>query len=100
MEELQLGTVISFNKKRGFGQVKPDNSEFGDKIFCYWKSIKTTAEWPTLIDGMRVAFSVEEDGKGGYKTAEVYAENGKEIVEGVQITLHEKGKKYKGSCKS
>jgi len=49
---------------------------------------------------MRVAFSVEEDGKGGWKTAEVYAENGKEIVEGVQITLLEKGKKYKGSCKN
>jgi len=45
MDDLQLGTVISFNKKRGFGQLEPDDkSDFGDKIFCHWKTIKTTAE--------------------------------------------------------
>jgi len=49
---------------------------------------------------MRVAFTVEEDGRGTWKTAEVYAENGKEIIEGEEITLLEKGKKYQGSCKS
>jgi len=103
MEALFLGTVSSFKKQRGFGHIEPDDkSKFGDKIFCHWKSIQTSDKWPTLIDGMRVAFKAEREGRNSsqWKTTEVYAENGEELTAQEPLPLLQKGKKYKGSCKS
>jgi len=101
MEELFLGTVASFKKQRGFGYVTPDDqSMLGDKVFCHWKSIKTSDKWPHLTDGMRVAFQAEQDDKKGWKTTEVYTEEGEEVTMDEPIVLLKKGKKYKGICKS
>jgi len=110
MEELYLGTVINFKKQRGFGHIEPDDkSEFGKKVYCHWKTIKTEAKWPTLVNGMRVAFSAVEgkSKEATWKTTEVYDENGDEIIidEGAKkvkakdVILND-GKKYRGSCKS
>lgn len=102
MDVLFLGTVISFKKQRGFGHIKPDDKKFGDKVFCHWTSIKTSEKWPTLKDGMRVAFQAERDGMNSnqWKTTEVYSESGEELTAADQVELIEKGKKFKGSCKS
>jgi len=102
MDVLFLGTVISFKKQRGFGHIKPDDKKFGDKIFCHWTSIKTSEKWPTLKDGMRVAFQAERDGMNSnqWRTTEVYGEDGEELTAKDHVTLFEKGKKFKGSCKS
>jgi len=105
MEELFLGTVINFKKQRGFGYIEPDNkSEFGGKVFCHWKTIKTTAKWPTLEEGLRVAFLAEEaeSKDASWKTTEVYDENGDEFNAdgGEKEVLIQDGKKFRGSCKS
>jgi len=103
MEELCLGTVKSFNKQRGFGHIEPDDtSDFGDKVSCHWKSIKSSDKWPTLVKGMRVAFRAEEDKKKAncWKTTEVYSEEGDEIKLDEEVTLLNKGKLYKGVCKT
>jgi len=103
MEALFLGTVSSFKKQRGFGHIEPDDkSKFGDKIFCHWKTIKTSDKWPTLTEGMRVSFQAERDGRNSdqWKTTEVSAANGEELTAQEPLVLLEKGKKYKGSCKS
>jgi len=103
MDALFLGTVSSFKEKRGFGHIEPDDkSKFGDKIFCHWKSIQTSDKWPTLLDGMRVAFKAEREQRNSnqWKTTEVYAENGEEVTTQEPLPLIEEGKKYKGWCKS
>jgi len=102
-EKLFLGTVIDFKKQRGFGNIEPDNKkDFGEKVFCHWKSIKTSDKWPALNEGMRVAFLAERDTKkpGAWKTTEVYTEKGKEINLDKELVLLNNGKKYKGVCKS
>jgi len=103
MEDLFLGTVESFNKQRGVGQIKPDDkSNFGNKVSCHWKSIKSSDKWPTLVKGMRVAFLAEEDKKKAncWKTTEVYSDDGNEIKIEEKVSLLNKGKLYKGACKS
>jgi len=103
MEELFLGTVISYSKQRGFGYIEPDDtSDFGKKISCHWKSIKSSDKWPTLVKGMRVAFSAEEGKKKTdcWKTTEVYTEEGDEVNLEEDVILLNNGKKYKGVCKS
>jgi len=98
-----LGTVITFKKQKGFGHIEPDNkSKFGDKIFCHWKTIETSEKWPTLIDGMRVAFKAERDprNKGQWKTKEVYAEDGEEVrTEGGKKAMKNNGKKSQGQIR-
>jgi len=102
MKGLHLGTVISFKKQRGFGYIKPDKSHLGDKVSCHWKSIKSKEKWPTLAEGMRVAFKAAKDEKkkGGWKSTEVYTEDGKEINMKDTIILLENGEKYRGECTS
>jgi len=103
MEVLYLGTVKNFKKQRGFGFIEPDNkSMFGEKVYCHWKTIKTSDKWPTLPIGMRVAFQAEQDdGKdASWKTTEIYTEDGDEIGAAKEVALLNNGKKYKGSCKS
>jgi len=117
MEELNLGTVTNFKKQRGFGHIEPDDKTlFGGKVYCHWKTIQTSAKWPTLVAGMRVAFAAVE-GKtkeASWKTTEVYNEDGDEITldsatkdtkvtkatKSVKDVLLNGGKKYRGSCKS
>jgi len=100
MKGLFLGTVTSFKKQRGFGQIKPDNkSKFGDKISCHWKSIKSSDKWPYLVDGMRVAFKAEKKGNA-WKTTEVYSKDGKEISMKNELVLLENGEQYRGECTS
>jgi len=102
MKGLLLGTVTSFKKQRGFGYIKPDKSHLGDKVSCHWKTIKSTEKWPTLVEGMRVAFKAGKDEKkaGGWKTTEVYTEDGKEISIKDTVILLENGEKYRGECTS
>jgi len=102
MKGLLLGTVASFKKQRGFGYIKPDKSHLGDKVSCHWRTIKSTEKWPMLVEGMRVAFKAAKDEKkvGGWKTTEVYTEDGKEISIKDTVILLENGEKYRGECTS
>jgi len=97
MEALFLGTVISFKKQKGFGHIEPDDKKkFGDKVFCHWKTIQTSEKWPTLVDGMRVAFQAERDprNKDLWKTTEVYDEDGDEVTtEGGKKAANSNGQK-------
>jgi len=102
MKGLILGTVTSFKKQRGVGFIKPDKSHLGDKVSCHWKTIKSTEKWPTLVEGMRVAFKAAKDEKkqGGWKTTEVYNKDGKDISTKDTIILLENGEEYRGECTS
>jgi len=102
MKGLHLGTVTSFKKQRGFGYIKPDKSHLGEKVSCHWKTIKSTEKWPMLVEGMRVAFKAGKDEKkvGGWKTTEVYTEDGKEISMKDTVILLENGEEYRGECTS
>lgn len=103
MKDLFKGTVSNYKKQRGFGHIKPDNtSKLGNKVSCHWKTIKSSDKWPTLVNGMRVAFKVSKDEKkvGGWKTTEVYTEDGKEINMKGEIILFNNGEKYRGVCTS
>jgi len=102
MKGLLLGTVTSFKKQRGFGYIKPDKSHLGDKVSCHWKTIKSKEKWPMLVEGMRVGFKAGKDEKkvGGWKTTEVYTEDGKEISMKDTVILLENGEKYRGECTS
>ena len=55
------GTVKWFNGKKGFGFIKPDDSE--NDLFVHHSEIKTTG-YASLEEGQRVEFEVGEGQKG------------------------------------
>jgi len=101
-----------FKKQRGFGYIEPDpGANLGEKVFCHWKSIKTTDKWPTLTEGMRVSFKAQKDEKdpNRWKATEVYSETGEPLGSGEveeeeeeeeKMNFLSKGKKFKGLVKS
>jgi CspA family cold shock protein len=59
--KVSTGTVKWFNGKKGFGFIKPDDSE--DDLFVHHSEIKTTG-YASLEEGQRVEFEVGQGQKG------------------------------------
>ena len=57
----QHGVVKSFNDKRGYGFIKPD--EGGRDVFVHITVVEQ-AGWKTLAEGQRVRFDTEPDKNG------------------------------------
>mmetsp|Transcript_16984 Transcript_16984/g.30703 ORF Transcript_16984/g.30703 Transcript_16984/m.30703 type:complete len:236 (-) Transcript_16984:134-841(-) len=79
-----LGEVSVFYKFQGYGFVTLDEKNLvpGDKVFVYWKNIRTNDRFPSLVKGMRVQFSLAIEEKNGVKTASatnVTMENGASV---------------------
>lgn len=63
------GTVKFFDDKKGFGFIRPDNSD--RDIFVHFSGIAKTGNGRrTLTDKARVTFDIEE-GKNGYQASNV-----------------------------
>ncbi|CAK9101210.1 unnamed protein product [Durusdinium trenchii] len=62
------GSVIDFNKWRGFGHITMDEKGVvpGDKVFVHWKNIQTDDRFPRLQQGLQVEFGlmITNDWKG------------------------------------
>jgi cold shock CspA family protein len=54
------GNVVFFDKRRGFGFVKPVTSGVvpDDKLMVHWSAISSTDTWPYLYKGLDVEFSI------------------------------------------
>jgi len=54
------GTVIEFNKWRGFGHIALDQKGVvpGDKVFVHWNNIQTEDRFPRLQQGLQVEFGL------------------------------------------
>lgn len=62
------GSVIEFNKWRGFGHIAVDQKGVvpGDKVFVHWKNIQSDDRFPRLQQGLQVEFGlmITNDWKG------------------------------------
>jgi len=69
------GTVTTYYKFQGYGFITPDTPGTvpGDKVFVFWKSIKTEDRYPSLTKDTKVQFNLAVVEKQGVKT--VQAEN-------------------------
>jgi len=66
------GTVTTYYKFKGYGFITPDEAGTvpGDKVFAYWKNIKTEDRYPTLTKDMKVQFTLAIVEKQGVKTVQ------------------------------
>lgn len=60
--EVQKGTVVWFNDKRGYGFVTPDDG--GKDLFVHYTNIVSDAKFKTLVAGQRVSFTVGANKNG------------------------------------
>jgi len=94
------GTVIEFNKRRGFGFIKPLGADETERIFCHWQDVQTDDQWPQLANGMDVEYSVMQDDKGKPRACNVTLVGGGKIsVKGNNDKIWDKSRKFKGVVK-
>lgn len=64
------GTVIAYYKFQGYGFIEPDEKGVlpNDKVFVFWKSLKSSDRYPSLLKEMKVQFNVSAVEKQGVKT--------------------------------
>jgi len=64
------GTVDAYYKFSGYGFIVPDTAGVipNDKVFAFWRCIKTTDRYPTLMKEMKVQFTLQVVEKQGVKT--------------------------------
>jgi len=71
------GSVIEFNKWRGFGHIAMDQKGVvpGDKVFVHWKNIQTDDRFPRLQQGLSVEFGliVSQEWRGWNKVRSLKA---------------------------
>ena len=60
---MQTGTVIRFNKLKGYGFIKPDEAD--KEVFVHFSEIQTDA-YKELIEGQRVRYILAEGERGEY----------------------------------
>jgi len=61
MSNKTTGSVKWFNETKGFGFIAPDNGTAD--VFVHFRSIVSDG-FKTLAEGQKVAFNVEQGGKG------------------------------------
>lgn len=62
---MQTGTVLRFNKIKGYGFIKADNSDH--EIFVHFSQIQTEG-YKDLKEGQRVSFKIEVGDRGEFAT--------------------------------
>mmetsp|Transcript_52346 Transcript_52346/g.150867 ORF Transcript_52346/g.150867 Transcript_52346/m.150867 type:complete len:240 (+) Transcript_52346:101-820(+) len=69
------GTVITYYKFQGYGFIAPDQKGAlpGDKVFVFWKNIKSADRFPSLLKDSQVQFTVSVVERRGVQTLQ--AEN-------------------------
>jgi len=94
------GTVIEFNKRRGFGFIKPEGADETERIFCHWQDVQTDDQWPQLANDMVVEYSVKQDDKGKARAGDVTLVGGGKIsVKGNSDKIYDMSRKYTGVVK-
>ena len=62
---MQKGTVLRFNKIKGYGFIKPDE---GDKeVFVHFSQVEM-AGYKELKEGQRISFELEKGERGDFAT--------------------------------
>lgn len=62
---MQNGTVLRFNKIKGYGFIKPDE---GDKeVFVHFSQVEM-AGYKELKEGQRISFQLEQGERGDFAT--------------------------------
>ncbi len=62
---MQNGTVLRFNKIKGYGFIKPDE---GDKeVFVHFSQVEM-AGYKELKEGQRISFQLEKGERGDFAT--------------------------------
>jgi CspA family cold shock protein len=62
---MQKGTVLRFNKIKGYGFIKPDE---GDKeVFVHFSQVEM-AGYKELKEGQRISFELEHGERGDFAT--------------------------------
>lgn len=97
------GTVIRYDRKRGFGFIKPAD-EGGKHLFIHWRNINSSEPWPSLKRGMEVLYDtkVDDERRGEQKevACNVTDVDGSEIkVMQEDIEERNLSKPYKGTVK-
>lgn len=71
------GTVDHFDKRRGFGFIKPEKKGLvpDDKLMVIWKEIQSDDRWPALDKGMKVEFNIKKFVKRNGDGAFIKAQN-------------------------
>ncbi len=70
---MATGTVKWFSVEKGYGFITLD--EGGKDIFVHWSAVQMEG-FKRLDEGQRVQFTVEEDGDGRTKAADVVVVSG------------------------
>jgi len=84
-----VGTVTRFERKRGYGFIKP--ADGGKPLFVHYLDICSADKWPSLEKGMTVEYDLDEDGETGkMRATNVTAEGGAEI----QVEAQDKPRQY------
>jgi len=60
---MQKGTVMRFNKIKGYGFIAPENG--GKEIFVHFSQIQTPG-YKELKEGQRVSFEIEKGERGEF----------------------------------
>lgn len=60
---MQTGTVKRFNKIKGYGFIKPDNSD--NEVFVHFSEIQTEG-YKELKDGQRVSYELAQGERGEF----------------------------------
>jgi len=72
------GTVVRYNRSRGFGFIKPKGG--GKQVLMHWSEMVTDDKWPSIKRGTEVQFKlVEKDANGKRSAKKVTLANGKKI---------------------
>ena len=62
---MQKGTVMRFNKIKGYGFIAPENG--GKEIFVHFSQIQTPG-YKELKEGQRVSYEIETGDRGEFAT--------------------------------
>jgi CspA family cold shock protein len=62
---MQTGTVKRFNRIKGYGFIKPDDSDI--EVFVHFSQIQT-AGYKELKEGQRVNYELEKGDRGEFAT--------------------------------
>lgn len=62
---MQIGTVIRFNKIKGYGFISPDSG--GQEVFVHFSEVQA-AGYKELIEGQRVNYVLKQGDRGEFAT--------------------------------
>lgn len=62
---MQKGTVLRFNKIKGYGFIKPDEGD--NEVFVHFSQVEM-AGYKELKEGQRISFELEKGERGDFAT--------------------------------